>query len=87
MPPRDRVYRDNGDAVRLLGEHGAISPELAARLRRAVGLRNVLVHDYVAVDDRVVLDRLADPSDLTDFVSTILRWLSGAAESAGDTSA
>ena len=37
--------RDNGDAVRLLGVHGVLPLDLADRLRRAVGCRNVLVHD------------------------------------------
>ena len=36
--------RDNGDAVRLLGVHGVLPLDLADRLRRAVGFRNVLVH-------------------------------------------
>jgi uncharacterized protein YutE (UPF0331/DUF86 family) len=38
---------DNGDAVRLLGEHGVCTPELARSIRQAVGFRNVLVHDYI----------------------------------------
>ena len=35
----------------------------------AVGFRNVLVHEYVDVDDGVVVDRLADLSDLRDFAA------------------
>ncbi|WP_211223990.1 type VII toxin-antitoxin system HepT family RNase toxin [Pseudonocardia asaccharolytica] len=69
--------RDNGDAVRLLGKHGALPPGLADRVGRAVGFRNVLVHEYVGVDDQVVLDRLDDPADLADFVVAVLGWLSG----------
>jgi hypothetical protein len=30
---------DNGDAVRLLGEHGVCAPELARSIRQAVGFR------------------------------------------------
>jgi uncharacterized protein YutE (UPF0331/DUF86 family) len=37
---------DNGDAVKLLGDHGALTPTLARSIRQAVGFRNVLVHDY-----------------------------------------
>ncbi|MGI9000160.1 MAG: type VII toxin-antitoxin system HepT family RNase toxin [Pseudonocardia sp.] len=66
--------RDNGDAVRLLGSHGVLPADLAARLRRAVGFRNVLVHEYVAVDDDVVLARLDDPSDLAEFVAAVAGW-------------
>ena len=45
--------RDNGDAIVLLGRHGVVDGDLAGRMRRAVGFRNVLVHDYVDVDDSV----------------------------------
>lgn len=67
---------DNGDAMALLGRHGVLEVELATRLRRAVGFRNVLVHDYVRVDDTVVLERLADFSDLRAFVVAVTRWTS-----------
>jgi len=62
--------RDNGDAIRLLGAHGVLPADLADRLRRAVEFRNVLVPDYVEVDNAVVLERLANLSDLDDFVAT-----------------
>ena len=68
---------DNADAVRLLGDHGVITRDLAASLRRAVGFRNVLVHEYVRVDDAVVDARLADLSDLEDFVRSVSAWVAG----------
>ncbi len=68
--------RDNGDAIVLLGRHGVVDGELAGRMRRAVGFRNVLVHDYVDVDDSVVVARLQDPSELTRFVAAVADWLS-----------
>ncbi len=52
-----------------------ISAELAERMRRAVGFRNVLVHEYVDVDDSVVLARLEDLSDLRRFVAEVVDWL------------
>ncbi|MBA2473794.1 MAG: DUF86 domain-containing protein [Pseudonocardiales bacterium] len=67
--------RDNGDAIRLLGVHGVLSADLADRLRRAVGFRNVLVHDYVEVDDGIVLDRLGNLADLDDFVAAVAAWV------------
>jgi uncharacterized protein YutE (UPF0331/DUF86 family) len=42
----------------------------------AVGFRNVLVHEYVGVDDAIVLDRLADLSHLEEFIVQVSRWLS-----------
>lgn len=41
---------NNADAVRLLGSHGVVEPEVAASVAGAVGFRNVLVHGYVDVD-------------------------------------
>lgn len=67
--------RDNGDALRLLGAHAVLTEDLAARMRRATGFRNVLVHDYTAIDDDVVLARLADPDDLRQFVAAVTGWL------------
>ncbi len=59
----------------MLGRHGVLDGALAARLAKAVGLRNVLVHQYAEVDDdRVVgfLDRLGD---IDQFVAAVSSWL------------
>lgn len=66
---------DNGDALRLLGAHGVLDAELAARMRRAVGFRDVLVHEYVGVDDTVVVRRLGDLDDLRGFVRAVSTWI------------
>lgn len=42
-------------------------------MRQAVGFRNVLVHEYVTVDDAVVLARLTDLEDLDAFVTAMSR--------------
>lgn len=66
---------DNGDAVRLLGEHGVCTPALARSIRQAVGFRNVLVHEYIRVDDDIVIDRLGALGDLQDFVSQVAAFV------------
>jgi uncharacterized protein YutE (UPF0331/DUF86 family) len=66
----------NGDAMRELSAHAVLPADLAGQMRRAVGFRNVLVHEYVAVDDSMVLARLADLADLLDFGRSIADWLS-----------
>ena len=68
--------RDNGDAMRALAHRGILDPGTADRMRMAVGFRNVLVHEYVGVDDAVVLKRLATLSDLEEFVGQVSSWLS-----------
>lgn len=62
---------DNGDAMALLGRHGLLDSELAQAMRRAVGFRNVLAHEYIDVDDSIVLARLADFGDLDRFVRAV----------------
>jgi uncharacterized protein YutE (UPF0331/DUF86 family) len=69
---------DNGDAVRLLGEHGVCTRELARSIRQAVGFRNVLVHDYIKVNDDIVIDRLKALGDLEDFVSQVAAFVTTA---------
>lgn len=69
---------DNGDAVRLLGEHGVCTPELARSIRQAVGFRNVLVHDYIKVNDEIVVGRLKALGDLEDFVSQVASFVTHA---------
>ncbi|WP_018638337.1 type VII toxin-antitoxin system HepT family RNase toxin [Parafrankia elaeagni] len=71
---------DNGDSIRLLGDHSVLTPALARSLRRAVGFRNVLVHDYVDVDDEIVVARLKALDDLGDFVRETAVYISGRQE-------
>ena len=66
---------DNGDAVRLLAVHGVLGAELADLMRKAVGFRNVLVHEYVDVSDKIVLSRLEDLDDLHSFVREVGAFL------------
>ena len=65
----------NADAVRELGRRGIVSTELADSLGRAVGFRNVLVHQYTTVDDDIVLGSFDDVARLHDFVREVSVWL------------
>jgi uncharacterized protein YutE (UPF0331/DUF86 family) len=76
---------DNGDAMTVLGKHGVLDPDLAVNMRQAVGFRNVLVHEYVEVDDRIVLDRLTDLDDLDRFVEQVVTYLGKPADDAPGT--
>jgi uncharacterized protein YutE (UPF0331/DUF86 family) len=66
---------DNAEAVRALGRHGVVDAVLAERVASAVGFRNVLVHQYVDVDDGRVRHALGELDDLSDFVGDVTRWL------------
>lgn len=65
----------NADAVRMLPAREVIEPGLAEEIARAVGFRNVLVHQYVAVDDEIVIDALDRLDRLAAFVSSVSEWL------------
>jgi uncharacterized protein YutE (UPF0331/DUF86 family) len=67
---------DNGDAIRRIGDAGIIKSRTASAMVSAVGFRNVLVHEYVEVDDRIVIDRLQDHHDLSDFALQVSDWMS-----------
>ena len=64
----------NADALRLLGRHGVLPSDLADGIARAVGFRNVLVHGYAEVDDRLVVAQLDRVAELEDFVAAVSRW-------------
>ena len=49
----------------------AIEADLAGGLAVAVGFHNVLVHEYVTVDDEIVMARLGDLSELEAFMAAV----------------
>ena len=62
------------ECLRILGREGRLDEALAGRLARAVGLRNVLIHDYLdANDDRLVFEALENLDDLRAFAAQIAR--------------
>ena len=72
----------NGDAMRLLGEHGLVPRDLAQRLAAAVGFRNVLVHGYASVDDARVVAMLTQLGDLRALVQHLTTLIAAADDGA-----
>jgi uncharacterized protein YutE (UPF0331/DUF86 family) len=68
---------DNGDAMKVLGRHGTLTPKISDAMRKAVGFRNVLVHEYVEVSDEIVASRLGNLRDLEQFVEQVTAFLHG----------
>lgn len=64
-----------GETFRLMREAGLIKEDLADRLQRAVGFRNIAIHSYRDVDWRIVhsicTDRLDDFSDFARIAASI----------------
>lgn len=65
----------NADTFRILAEHAVLPADLAARMARASGFRNVLVHEYVEVRDELVLANLGRTTDIRQFVAAVADWL------------
>jgi uncharacterized protein YutE (UPF0331/DUF86 family) len=68
------VPQETRDAFRLLQESGLVSADLADRLMRMVGFRNVAIHDYRRLDleivKRIITSHL---DDFLDFTATLLK--------------
>ena len=69
------VPNDNGQAMTILMQHRVIEASVEQAMRKAIGLRNVLVHEYVGVDDSIVLARIEDLSDIDAFAGQVADWL------------
>ena len=66
----------NADALRRLGgSAGVVEPDLAEKMALAVGFRNVLVHQYAQVDDRIVLASVDRLGDFDRFVADVSSWM------------
>jgi uncharacterized protein YutE (UPF0331/DUF86 family) len=65
-----------GQAFDALGSANVITPELAKRMKKAVGFRNIAVHNYEAIDWRIVHSICRHHlDDFRDFAAHILAHL------------
>ena len=62
------------DAMERLGRRGVLPPDLVQPMATGVGLRNVLIHEYLEVDPARVLAALRDVGDLKRFAAAIWDW-------------
>lgn len=66
----------NARAFELLGGHEVIAGGTSTEMSMTSGFRNVLVHDYVRVDDALVIERLDQLVIFDHFVAEVAAWLS-----------
>jgi uncharacterized protein YutE (UPF0331/DUF86 family) len=67
--------RDYGEIVPQLTQHGLLEGPLGRRLAKVSGFRNVLVHEYAAVDYALVHEKLGQLDDLAAFAAAMEAWL------------
>jgi len=66
---------DYYESLLRLGELGVLPMEFAHRFASVAGLRNVLVHEYLAIDWGEVHASLQNLEDLRAFARSVQRWL------------
>jgi uncharacterized protein YutE (UPF0331/DUF86 family) len=67
------VPGSNNELFYILEEHSIISPQLTEKMVKAVGFRNLIVHEYARLDlDRVFGIAQKEVHDLHEFTKTIL---------------
>jgi uncharacterized protein YutE (UPF0331/DUF86 family) len=75
---RKLPFEDYTEAIRALAAYPEFSPALVAKLARLPGFRNVLVHEYVALDLERVLEALDGLEPVERFLEIVLALESGA---------
>ena len=75
---RKHGYLDERDAIMILGERGVLPEDLSERLVKAKGFRNMLVHEYVAIDPALMLENMKTGiPDVRAFAVSMAQWLEG----------
>jgi len=60
----------------LLEENNYLSPKLTEKMVKAVGLRNLIVHEYVKIDLKRLFEIVhKDTQDLKDYIVSVLKKL------------
>ena len=58
----------------LLEENGYLQPEITEKMTRAVGFRNLMVHEYAKIDiEQVFILAHQHPDDLNDYLVSIFK--------------
>ena len=66
-------FEDYTQAVRALARDAAFPPDLVTRLERLPGFRNVIVHEYVALDLDRAVDALNDLEPVEQFIGIVAK--------------
>jgi len=66
-------FEDYTEAVRSLARDARFSPELVRKLERLPGFRNVVIHEYVALDLDRVVEALDDVGPVEEFLEIARR--------------
>ncbi len=59
------------ECIELLLKNGYVSAEIAKKIHLMIGLRNILVHQYMAIEDKRLYDMLDRVDDMSEFASVV----------------
>lgn len=74
----DRGYRTPqgyAESFSVLAEEGIITDRLADKMKMVAGFRNILVHDYLEIDNKIVYSSLNHLDDFKQFASNVYKLL------------
>ncbi|PIT72406.1 DUF86 domain-containing protein [Limnohabitans sp. B9-3] len=64
-----------GETFDVLAQNKVVSHDLAARLKKSVGFRNIAVHNYDAINWHIVHSIIKDHlGDFTEFAKAVIAW-------------
>lgn len=66
-------FEDYTEAIRILVRDSRFAPELVAKLERLPGFRNVVIHEYVALDLERVIAALNELEPIERFVDIVAK--------------
>ena len=69
-------FEDYTEAIRMLARDGRFTPDLVRQLERLPGFRNVVIHEYVALDMQRVVEALDELDAIDRFAAVVHAVLS-----------
>ena len=68
-----KIPQDDIDAFNVLAENNVIDNNLATKLKKAKGMRNIITHEYSSIDDEIVFDSVSGEleDDVKEFMKRI----------------
>ncbi|MHA1265358.1 MAG: type VII toxin-antitoxin system HepT family RNase toxin [Candidatus Helarchaeota archaeon] len=70
-----RTPKNYKDIIKILGEKGVIPKNFAQDIEKMAGLRNILVHSYLEIEEEKIINLLQKLDDFTAFMKYIKLFL------------
>lgn len=73
---RLRIPDEEGNVFLVLAEEDIINEDIAQRMKGMVNFRNILIHEYLEIDNEIVHRNLTQNlSDFNEFAKSIIQYL------------